>query len=68
VSPAGDADRVRLSLESERTGGESSHQQVLHLTTVHTEPESAAHDMIEQLRAVAAHQWPARYGWRPQHR
>jgi hypothetical protein len=41
---------------------------VLSLTSVHTEPEAAAHDIIEQLRAVAADQWPERYGWRHQHR
>jgi hypothetical protein len=63
VSPAWDDDGVQLSLEDERSGGEPSHQQLLHLTTVLTEPEPAAHDIIEQLRSVPADQWPARYGW-----
>jgi len=68
VSPAWDDDGIQLSLERGRSGGEPFQQQVLRLTSVHTKPESAAHDIIEQLRAVRADQWPAHYGSRPQHR
>jgi hypothetical protein len=68
VSPAWDDDGIQLSLERAPSGGAPFQQRVLRLTSVHTEPDSAAHDIIDQLRAVAAEQWPARYGWRPQYR
>jgi hypothetical protein len=60
VSPAGDNDGIQLSLERGQPGGKHFQQQLLSLTSVHSEPASAAHD-IEQLRAVPADHWPARY-------
>jgi hypothetical protein len=68
VSPAWDDEAIRLCLERGHCGGEPIQQQVLSLTSVHTEAESAAHDIIEQLRGIAPEQWPTRYGWRSQHR
>jgi hypothetical protein len=60
VAPAWDDDGIQVSLERGQAGGEPFRQQVLSLTSVHTDPESAAQDIIEQLRAVPAEQWPAR--------
>jgi hypothetical protein len=68
VSPAWHEHAIQLSLERAPSGGGPFQQQLLSLASVHTEPASAAYDIIEQLRAVPAEQWPARYGWRPQHR
>jgi hypothetical protein len=62
VSPAWDDDGIQLSLERAPSAGEPFQRQVLSLNSPHTDPEAAAHDIIEQLRAVPADQWPERYG------
>jgi hypothetical protein len=64
AAPAWDGDGVQLSFDGRPAGGPVV-QRVLLLTSDVAEPEGAARDVVEQLRAAPPDEWPARFGWRP---
>ena len=68
VAPAREGNGVTLSFENSRSGGESSVQQALSLTSQHSEPELAVQDILHQLQAVPVSEWSSRFGWRPPRR
>jgi hypothetical protein len=68
VAPAREGDGVMLSFENSPSSEEFFVQQVLILTSDHSEPELAAQDILDQLQAVPAGQWSWRFGWQPPRR
>jgi hypothetical protein len=65
VVPAGEGDGVMLSFENRPSDAESFIQQVLSLTSDHSEPELAAQDVLDRLQAVPTGDWGSRFAWQP---
>ena len=65
VAPASEGDGVMLSFANRPSDPESFIQQVLCLSSGHSEPELAAQDILDRLQAVPTGEWGSRFGRQP---